>query len=575
MGVAQKFFAGRKPASLALDFDAETITLLAADADAPQGWSPLASTLLTSDTFSEEIEALRSLAADRSPDCTVDLWLPADQILNTHLELKSARPWNRTALAKATLAERFGLDHGEINVDLARAPGEVWATCAVESNVIDEARNYARSWGFTPQMVTTRHADAAFSTPPDLTNDRNRRPLYIGAAALAAASIALAVLFWPVTENETTVRGPDRIAMASAAALTSPPVQDAGALALAGDPEGQLAFQTPNAPRPDYTKTAALSGGEAEFTAVVKSPSQNFPNFLSIDFSLPRVETATPIYANVAYSAPALGHNAPMVDAIEQYFVDAGPGISPGDLPSLTLGDGSEPAALRPSGLTSFDVAALGEAPRALRTQELLLDGVDIQPSDNDAEPDQTQLIADPDTPEEPVIGAVDLRAPVREPDTDSQDEVEEDAVPGPGSVTAAPKPGKRPENIDMTPGPGAVAVAPLARSRPKSIKPKAVVVARNTSSAKTVRAPARGKPTGRGLAGAATLKNALSFDKTSLLGVFGTSKNRRALLRMSNGRLKRVSQGEVIDGWVISRIQATSMRMTRGAEVRNLNLVR
>ena len=126
-----------------------------------------------------------------------------------------------------------------------------------------------------------------------------------------------------------------------------------------------------------------------------------------------------------------------------------------------------------------------------------------------------------------------------------------------------------------MSPGPGAVAAAPSALTRPKSIKPKATAVARNTSSAKTVRAPTRSKPTGRGLANVATLKDAIKLDQTSLLGVFGTSKNRRALLRMADGRMKRVSQGEVIDGWVISRIQATSMRMTRGTEVRNLRLIR
>jgi hypothetical protein len=198
-------------------------------------------------------------------------------------------------------------------------------------------------------------------------------------------------------------------------------------------------------------------------------------------------------------------------------------------------------------------------------------------------EPD---LTPEPETPEEPATTDVeDQPAPERDEPlvinaTDPREapqtaEAEEDDTPGPGSVVSAPKPGKRPDSLDMTPGIGAVAAAPSALSRPKSIKPRPKAVARNTSSAKSVRAPSRGKPTGRGLANVATLKGAITLDRASLLGVFGTAKNRRALLRMSDGRMKRVSQGEVIDGWVISRIQATSMRMTRGSEVRNLNLIR
>ena len=161
------------------------------------------------------------------------------------------------------------------------------------------------------------------------------------------------------------------------------------------------------------------------------------------------------------------------------------------------------------------------------------------------------------------------------EAEAEAEVEAKEDEAPGPGSVVAAPSPGKRPDSLDMSPGPGAVAAAPSARTRPKSIKPKPKAVARNTSSAKTVRAPSRGRPTGRGLASVATLRDAIALDQTSLLGVFGAKNNRRALLRMADGRMKRVSQGEVVDGWVISRIQATSMRMTRGSEVRHLKLIR
>jgi hypothetical protein len=519
MGVVYKLFAGRRNADLALDFGAETITLLVEDVDAPQGWSPLASAALESDDFSDQIEALRVLAAKHSTACEVDLWLPADQVLSTYLELKSAQFWNRTNAAKDALCARTGLARGDINVDLTRAPGEVWAICATEAKVVAEALDYARRWGFAPLMVTTRYADAAFAAPPDLTGLADRRPLIAGAAAAAAAVIALAVIAWPDANKEPISQGPERIAMIPAAALVSP--------SLPGD------------------------DGVGEIR-------QN-----EVAIALVRPETPQPL----------LGRSTPDVAAIEQFFFDDEPDIGLTSLPILSLGDGFEAVTATPSQLGEFDVAALGPAPRALRTQELLLEN----------EPD---LTPEPETPEEPATTDVeDQPAPERDEPlvinaTDPREapqtaEAEEDDTPGPGSVVSAPKPGKRPDSLDMTPGIGAVAAAPSALSRPKSIKPRPKAVARNTSSAKSVRAPSRGKPTGRGLANVATLKGAITLDRASLLGVFGTAKNRRALLRMSDGRMKRVSQGEVIDGWVISRIQATSMRMTRGSEVRNLNLIR
>lgn len=592
MGVVQNIFAGRTPAGLALDFGAETITLLVRDADAPQGWSPVGAAMVADADFSDQIEAVRGLAAEHSAGCEVDLWLPADQVLNTHLELPSPGFQGSVRAAKVALGGRTGLSPDEINLDLAKAPGEVWAICAAEAKVVAEAQDYARRWGFAPNLVTTRHADAAFAAPPDLTGEVSRKPLLMGAGAtaVAAAGVALAVLMWPSAEVPPAQIGPERIAIAPAEALAVPSASEGEAVAHPGGAQGAVAVMQPAAPEPDYQKTAALETKDHDFVASILSPAPQFPDFLSVDFSLPRAEDVTPIYANVAYRAPSLVHAAPAVEALEQLAPGEAPATGPPVLPSLSLGAGLVDPATRPSELGSFDVAALGPAPRALRTEDLILqhDAVAAPEAPEAAEtlaeeveaPEEAETPEIAPTPEaetDPaaetatiVQNASDPREAAPEPETA---EVEE--APGPGSVAAAPRPGKRPDDLDMSPGPGAVAAAPSARSRPKSIKPKATAVARNTSSAKTVRAPTRSKPTGRGLASVATLKGAITLDQTSLLGVFGTSKNRRALLRMSDGRMKRVSQGEVIDGWVVSRINATSMRMTRGAEVRNLNLIR
>ena len=621
MGVVQNIFAGRSPVGLALDFGAETITLLARDADAPQGWSPLGAAMVADDDFDVQIEAVRNLAAKHSAGCEVDLWLPADQVLNTHLELPSSGLWGSAKAAKIALGDRTGLPPDEINLDLAKAPGEVWAICAAETKVVAEAQDYARRWGFSPNLVTTRHADAAFAAPPDLTGEVNRKPLLFGAgaAAAAAAGVILAVFLWPSSEVPTSAMGPERIAMAPAEALAAPSVPEGEVVAHPAETQGAVPIKLPAAPEPDYQKNAALETKDHDFAASILSPSPQFSDFLSIDFSLPRAEEATPIFANVAYRAPSLVHEAPSVEALEQLLPGEAPETGPSVLPSLNLSVRPVDLAEAPSGLGSFDVAALGPAPRALRTEDLILQDDTISApeltdgADDDAGPTVEAPQAEAETPNVAVTPEVEapevavspevatpevadapevtttITAVARESETETLAEAEQivqnatdprEAALQPGassstSVAAAPRPGKRPDSLDMSPGPGAVAAAPSARTRPKSIKPKATAVARNTSSAKTVRAPTRGKPTGRGLANVATLKGAITLDQTSLLGVFGTSKNRRALLRMSDGRMKRVSQGEVIDGWVVSRIQATSMRMTRGAEVRNLNLIR
>lgn len=596
MGVVRDIFAGRGPAGLALDFGAETITLLAEDVQAPQGWSPLGAAALAEEDFSDQIEAMRAIAAEHAEDCAVDLWLPEDQILNTHLELKTAHFWNRIAMAKTALAQRTGLSADEINIDLARAPGDVWAICAVEAKVVAEAQDYARRWGFAPNMVTTRYADAAFTTPPDLTGEADRRPLALGAigAAAAAACVAIGVLAWPEAEPPAISAGPERIAMAPAIALPAPSAAESAVVAPAAVADGVVAVRKPIAPEPGAQAPVATAEHVDDFAATILSPSQQFPNLLSVDFSMPQAETATPIYANVAYRAPSLGHTTPVGDVVELLVLENEPEAGPSTLPLLSLVEGIDDAASTPSSLRTFDVAALGPAPRALRTEDLIFESIEATPPEPAATPGENTTAEDTaenaETPpdassvetseaegetaeaeREIVRNATDPRE--QSPEAERAEEDEE--TPGPGSVAAAPPPGKRPGSIDMSPGPGAVAAAPSALTRPKSIKPRPQAVARNTSSAKTVRAPSRGKPTGRGLANVATLRDAIALDKTSLLGVFGTKNNRRALLRMADGRMKRVSQGEVVDGWIISRIQATSMRMTRGSEVRNLKLIR
>ncbi|HQU70300.1 MAG TPA: hypothetical protein PLI43_19190 [Albidovulum sp.] len=61
--------------------------------------------------------------------------------------------------------------------------------------------------------------------------------------------------------------------------------------------------------------------------------------------------------------------------------------------------------------------------------------------------------------------------------------------------------------------------------------------------------------PTTRTVAKQATIKNAINLSEVSLIGVYGSSSNRRALIRMPSGRFVKVKVGDRLDGGTIAAI--------------------
>jgi hypothetical protein len=61
-----------------------------------------------------------------------------------------------------------------------------------------------------------------------------------------------------------------------------------------------------------------------------------------------------------------------------------------------------------------------------------------------------------------------------------------------------------------------------------------------------------------------ATLKNAISLNKVALIGVYGTTSQRRALVRLPSGRYEKVSVGDRIDGGRVSAIGQSDLRYTK-----------
>jgi Tfp pilus assembly protein PilP len=85
--------------------------------------------------------------------------------------------------------------------------------------------------------------------------------------------------------------------------------------------------------------------------------------------------------------------------------------------------------------------------------------------------------------------------------------------------------------------------------------------------------APSR--PTGRTVAEQATFVNAISLNRINLIGVYGTQSNRYALIRQANGRYKKVSVGDRIDGGTIAAITDDEVRYQKGGRMIALEMPR
>ncbi|GLT07776.1 hypothetical protein GCM10007928_00070 [Sulfitobacter porphyrae] len=71
--------------------------------------------------------------------------------------------------------------------------------------------------------------------------------------------------------------------------------------------------------------------------------------------------------------------------------------------------------------------------------------------------------------------------------------------------------------------------------------------------------------PSKTSVAKQATVKNAINLRKVNLIGVYGKPSNRRALVRLGNGRYKKVVVGDRIDGGRVSAIGDAELRYTKG----------
>lgn len=114
-------------------------------------------------------------------------------------------------------------------------------------------------------------------------------------------------------------------------------------------------------------------------------------------------------------------------------------------------------------------------------------------------------------------------------------------------AATRAPEPEPEPEPEQV-----AAAAAPTPEAEPEP----------------EVEAPVAAAPTSGSVADQATFVNALNLSRINLIGVYGTQSNRYALIRQANGRYKKVTVGDRMDGGTVAAITATEVRYQKGGRL-------
>ncbi|NVO29083.1 hypothetical protein HJ526_16765 [Donghicola sp. C2-DW-16] len=106
-----------------------------------------------------------------------------------------------------------------------------------------------------------------------------------------------------------------------------------------------------------------------------------------------------------------------------------------------------------------------------------------------------------------------------------------------------------------------------MPKARPKDLAPapsKAAPV--QVASAATKKSAAPSLPSKASVTKAATEDNVISLKEMNLIGVYGSDSNRRALIRLPNGRYKKVQVGDKIEGSKVTAISADAIRLVKGS---------
>jgi hypothetical protein len=267
--------------------------------------------------------------------------------------------------------------------------------------------------------------------------------------------------------------------------------------------------------------------------------------------------------AGVTPEATAVAEVAPVVYA-DPALADARPRLRPADLvPSETAtpDDGAE--------LTTAPAGRLSSLKPRARPAELLAAGdAALQAETAAVQAAAASLVASADAGGgSPLAVAVSRKPAARPKQAKTPDNAAIDAAV---SVAAA--------DASLVPDTALLAPAKPAVPAPK---PQPVLAAKPTADdpeAAEIDEPeivsaAPSIPTRASVAKQATYKNSINLSKVNLIGVYGTSSNRYAMVRQANGRFVKVEVGDRVDGGRVAAISDRALRYVKNGTTHTLEM--
>ncbi len=560
-------------------------------------------------------EQLRALGvAIRRAGGTLRVTLPEDLVWRGVLAGTGA-----TAAARRAAAVALGVAPAELVLVAGRTTAEGTPFAAVARTVLHEARVFLRHHGLRPAAFVGAGDFPGFAAPPRLPAGIDPGARLQGALArwahlprstpswaadllpgwppsgvfvaggglgLTCAAVALVASLAPQgAPRGTLVAEPAaRLAAAPAAAVLAPAPAAPVALADAGPPllrpapeirpkraerDTRLALSAP-APAPAPPRPASLGARSAPEPIVVMA-TRNVPALEGV--SAPRDMTALRVAELIAGPRSRSDMTAP----VPKPRPSAARDMAVGSAPAAILDESG--AILRPVPRTGTS-AALAMTPTA---------GTDS------ARP-RPRLAADRSQPLSPSIKAAIDAEPVRVASLSSgvsaaalslASPPEPRPAPARGAASASPSsapslPATSASRPAALPAAAASVAAPVLPRATVAVEPvragPAGDIVRPSSQTRrvAVAAPSQPRTQSASPAGArrsfaaaganrAVDTNRISRGSLSLLGVFGTSSARHALIRLPNGAVQRVRAGDTVAGAEVASVAQDSVRLTSG----------
>ena len=262
-------------------------------------------------------------------------------------------------------------------------------------------------------------------------------------------------------------------------------------------------------------------------------------------------------------SAPAAADPAPAAYA-DPALADARPRLRPADLvPPETAApdDGAELTTAPPVRLSSLK-------PRARPPEALAAGDAALQEETAAMQAAAASLVASADTGGgSPLAVAVSRKPAARPEHANAPDTAAIDAAVSVAAADAS----LVPDTARLVPAKPAVPAPepqPVLAARPDADDPEAVEIDEPevTSAAPSI-------PTRASVAKQATFKNAINLSKVNLIGVYGTSSNRYAMVRQANGRFVKVEVGDRVDGGRVAAISDRELRYVKNGTTLSLEM--